>query len=150
MTEQLPASESHFVVTRIASPSLCACGLLAAGDSEMAFTAALHTYFAVSAIEGVTVEGLSGVTYTDSLAGGTQVVQEGPVIFDREVDRIYLAAPDAAMKVSRADSCGLVIREVADSAVSIGKHLSCPSVSATYIHTCLILRCLLCCVCVSC
>lgn len=69
------------------------------GDAEMAFTAALHTYFAASAIEGVTVEGLSGVTYTDSLAGGARVVQEGPVVFDREVDRIYLAAPDAAMKI---------------------------------------------------
>lgn len=68
----------------------------------MAFTAALHTYFAVSSIDAVTVEGLSGVTYTDSLAGGARVVQEGPVVFDREVDRIYLAAPDAAMKVSEA------------------------------------------------
>lgn len=65
----------------------------------MSFTAALHTYFAVSSIDSVTVEGLSGVTYTDSLAGGAKVVQEGPVVFDREVDRIYLAAPDAAMKV---------------------------------------------------
>jgi D-hexose-6-phosphate mutarotase len=74
----------------------------------MSFTAALHTYFAASAIEGVTVEGLSGVTYTDSLAGGARVVQEGPVVFDREVDRIYLAAPDAAMKVrheKEVDGC---------------------------------------------
>lgn len=69
------------------------------GDKEMAFTAALHTYFAVSAIESVTVEGLSGVTYTDSLQGGVKVVQDGPVVFDQEVDRIYLAAPDAAMKI---------------------------------------------------
>lgn len=66
----------------------------------MAFTAALHTYFAVSAIESVTVDGLSGVTYSDSLQGGVKVVQDGPVVFDQEVDRIYLAAPDAAMKVS--------------------------------------------------
>lgn len=73
--------------------------VLVAGDSEMAFTAALHTYFAVSDIAGVTVEGLGGVTYTDSLQGGVKVVQQGPVVFDREVDRIYLAAPDAAMKV---------------------------------------------------
>jgi glucose-6-phosphate 1-epimerase len=65
----------------------------------MSFTAALHTYFAVSSIDAVTVEGLSGVTYTDSLAGGSQVVQEGPVVFDKEVDRIYLEAPDAAIKV---------------------------------------------------
>lgn len=65
----------------------------------MSFTAALHTYFTVSAIEAVSVEGLGGVTYTDSLQGGSKVVQEGPVVFDQEVDRIYLAAPDAAMKV---------------------------------------------------
>lgn len=68
----------------------------------MAFTAALHTYFAVSAIQHVCVEGLGGVTYTDSLAGGARVVQDGPVLFDREVDRIYLAAPDAAMRVRAA------------------------------------------------
>lgn len=76
--------------------------MLLAGSGEMAFTAALHTYFTVSAIQHVAVEGLAGVTYTDSLAGGARVVQEGPVVFDREVDRIYLAAPDAAMKVRRA------------------------------------------------
>lgn len=121
--------------------SLCACGLLAAGDSEMAFTAALHTYFAVSAIEGVTVEGLSGVTYTDSLAGGARVVQQGPVMFDREVDRIYLAAPDAAMKVRSAGSCGWVIREFANSTVWVAKHMSWAG---------LLLRCLLCCLCCVC
>ena len=38
--------------------------------------------------------GLEGTTYTDSLAGGAKVVQEGLVVFDKEVDRIYVAAPD--------------------------------------------------------
>jgi D-hexose-6-phosphate mutarotase len=47
----------------------------------------------------ISVKGLDGVTYTDSLAGGARVVQAGAVTFDREVDRIYLAAPDSAMKV---------------------------------------------------
>lgn len=74
------------------------------GDSEMSFTAALHTYYKISSIDKVSVEGLSGVTYTDSLAGGQQVQQQGPVVFDGEVDRIYLAAPDAAIKVIDAGS----------------------------------------------
>eukprot|EP00879_Flechtneria_rotunda_P008072 GHRR01008456.1.p1 GENE.GHRR01008456.1~~GHRR01008456.1.p1 ORF type:complete len:216 (+),score=86.37 GHRR01008456.1:152-799(+) len=69
------------------------------GDREMAFTAALHTYYKISSTNQVIVEGLEGVTYTDSLAGGQQVKQQGPVLFDREVDRIYLQAPDAAIKV---------------------------------------------------
>lgn len=72
----------------------------------MAFTAALHTYFAVSSgIQHISIQGLEGVTYTDSLAGGARVTQEGPVIFDREVDRIYLSAPDTAMQV-----CDAVLR----------------------------------------
>eukprot|EP00879_Flechtneria_rotunda_P025664 GHRR01027298.1.p2 GENE.GHRR01027298.1~~GHRR01027298.1.p2 ORF type:complete len:140 (+),score=53.72 GHRR01027298.1:578-997(+) len=65
----------------------------------MAFTAALHTYYKISSTNQVIVEGLEGVTYTDSLAGGQQVKQQGPVLFDREVDRIYLQAPDAAIKI---------------------------------------------------
>lgn len=72
----------------------------AAGDVEMSFTAALHTYYKISSIDKVTVEGLSGVAYSDSLAGGQKVQQEGPVLFDKEVDRIYLAAPDSAIRVS--------------------------------------------------
>lgn len=78
------------------------------GDSEMSFTAALHTYYKISSIENVKVEGLSGVTYTDSLAGGQKVQQEGPVVFDKEVDRIYLAAPDSAMKIVDSGSGAVV------------------------------------------
>jgi glucose-6-phosphate 1-epimerase len=70
----------------------------------MSFTAALHTYFAVSSIDAVKVTGLEGVSYSDSLAGGAKATQEGPVVFDREVDRIYLGAPDAAMQVRGAGS----------------------------------------------
>eukprot|EP00878_Enallax_costatus_P002464 GHUV01002644.1.p2 GENE.GHUV01002644.1~~GHUV01002644.1.p2 ORF type:complete len:282 (+),score=70.65 GHUV01002644.1:245-1090(+) len=69
------------------------------GDSELSFTAALHTYYHVSSIDKVTVEGLSGTTYSDSLAGGQEVQQEGPVVFDREVDRIYLKAPDSGIRI---------------------------------------------------
>jgi len=67
----------------------------------MSFTAALHTYFTISSIDQVTVQGLEGVTYTDSLAGGREVEQQGPVVFDQEVDRIYLATPQAPIKVGQ-------------------------------------------------
>jgi len=67
--------------------------VLNSGSSPMSFTCALHTYFAVPSISEVQVLGLEGTTYTDSLAGGAKVVQEGPVVFDKEVDRIYVAAP---------------------------------------------------------
>lgn len=63
------------------------------GSSPMEFTAALHTYYQVPAIGDVRVTGLEGTTYSNSLAGGERVVQEGPVVFDREVDRIYINTP---------------------------------------------------------
>jgi D-hexose-6-phosphate mutarotase len=70
-----------------------------AGTEEMSFTAALHTYFKISAIGNVSVSGLDGITYTDSLQGGQSVQQSGDVIFDQEVDRIYLAVPDSGVQV---------------------------------------------------
>eukprot|EP00877_Chromochloris_zofingiensis_P012390 jgi/Chrzof1/7404/Cz02g22020.t1 len=64
------------------------------GSSDLEFTAALHTYYKISDISKVRVEGLDGVTYSDSLQGGQKIKQEGDVTFDREVDRIYVQAPD--------------------------------------------------------
>lgn len=70
------------------------------------FTAALHTYFVVAppapsggggGIAALSVEGLSGTTYSDSLDAGVEKPQQGAVTFDQEVDRIYLNAPDAGI-----------------------------------------------------
>lgn len=66
----------------------------------MAFTAALHTYFAVSDIDRVRVEGLDGARFTDSLQGGKELTQEGPVVFREEVDRVYVGTPDDGIVVS--------------------------------------------------
>lgn len=70
------------------------------GQGAMKFTAALHTYFSVSDASKARVEGLDGVAYTDSLQGGKELRQEGPVVFREEVDRIYLRVPDDSVRVS--------------------------------------------------
>jgi glucose-6-phosphate 1-epimerase len=58
------------------------------------FTAALHTYFAVSDVSNASVEGLQGVPYLDSLAGREQKVEQAQAVtFPHEVDRIYLGVP---------------------------------------------------------
>jgi glucose-6-phosphate 1-epimerase len=57
----------------------------------MRFEEALHTYFAVSDIRNVTVEGLHG-RYIDTV-GGHNIAREhgaGPIRFESETDRIYL------------------------------------------------------------
>lgn len=59
------------------------------GTSSVEITSALHTYLSVAAIEQTRVQGLAGAPYLDTIDGHQVKRQEGEVIFDREVDRIY-------------------------------------------------------------
>lgn len=60
--------------------------------APVVLTEALHTYFAVSDIAKVEVAGLDGATYLDKLEGFARKRQAGPIVIDREVDRIYESA----------------------------------------------------------
>jgi glucose-6-phosphate 1-epimerase len=60
------------------------------GTAPFTFEDALHSYFAVSDIGKVHVEGLDGVTYIDKVDGRKQKTQSGPIDFAGETDRIYL------------------------------------------------------------
>ncbi len=51
-------------------------------------TAALHSYFAVSAITNVSVEGLDKIPYFDALTAENKI-QKGRVTVQEEVDRVY-------------------------------------------------------------
>ena len=65
---------------------------------------ALHTYFAISNIREVAVDGLDGCPYLDKVDGFKRKQQDGAVSFSGETDRIYLDSTadclidDAAMK----------------------------------------------------
>jgi D-hexose-6-phosphate mutarotase len=63
------------------------------GHEPFTLTQALHTYFHVGDIASARVEGLQGCDYVDRLAADARVRQEGPVVIDREVDRIYVGCP---------------------------------------------------------
>lgn len=76
------------------------------GNASFDFTAALHTYFTVPDVAELSVEGLVATSYSDSLDNGSEKKQTGPVLFDREVDRIYLNAPDAGIVAKNAVSKG--------------------------------------------
>ncbi len=58
------------------------------------YTAALHSYFNVSDIQNVSVLGLENRTYLDQLDNMESKVQEGPVIFNAELDNIYYDTRD--------------------------------------------------------
>lgn len=55
---------------------------------------ALHSYFAVSDVREVRVEGVDGLGYIETLADWEQRVQQGNLGFAGETDRIYLQAPE--------------------------------------------------------
>jgi glucose-6-phosphate 1-epimerase len=60
------------------------------GSDPFAFEIALHTYFAVSDIATISVEGLGGCGYVDKVAGGARRRQDdGPLRIMGEVDRVY-------------------------------------------------------------
>ncbi|WOL13856.1 glucose-6-phosphate 1-epimerase [Canna indica] len=58
------------------------------------FTFAYHTYFSVSDISEVRVEGLETLDYFDNLKGKERFTEQGDAItFESEVDKIYLGTP---------------------------------------------------------
>lgn len=63
------------------------------GDAPITITQALHTYFNVGDVSGVRVEGLEGCEYIDKTGSDARIRQEGPILIDREVNRIYLGCP---------------------------------------------------------
>ncbi|MBK8046381.1 MAG: D-hexose-6-phosphate mutarotase [Anaerolineales bacterium] len=65
-----------------------------AGATPFGFTTALHTYLRVHDVEAATVEGLQGLRFRDSAAGGVESVESAArLAIQGEVDRIYYAAP---------------------------------------------------------
>lgn len=60
------------------------------GDEAFTYNGALHTYFAVSDVSQITIHGVEGCFYLDNVADFAQKLQQGPIIINSEVDRIYL------------------------------------------------------------
>ncbi|KAG0482453.1 hypothetical protein HPP92_010537 [Vanilla planifolia] len=59
------------------------------------FTFAYHTYFTVSDISEVRIEGLETMDYLDNLRGKERFTEQGDAItFESEVDKIYLSTPN--------------------------------------------------------
>lgn len=63
------------------------------GTQPLVFSQALHSYFAVSDIRQVHVDGLDACRYVETLDGWQQREQYGALRFSGETDRIYLDTP---------------------------------------------------------
>jgi len=62
-------------------------------DHPVSISQALHTYFAVSDVRNVRVEGVEGLSYIDTLEDWKSTTQVGSLHFSGETDRIYQDAP---------------------------------------------------------
>jgi glucose-6-phosphate 1-epimerase len=72
------------------------------GDAPLAISQALHSYFAVSDVRHVAVEGLHGCRYIETLEDWQQRQQDGLLQFRGETDRIYLDTPAQLSILDRA------------------------------------------------
>jgi glucose-6-phosphate 1-epimerase len=90
------------------------------GTQDFRFGFALHSYFPVSDVRTARIEGLEGVLYINQLhPERARLLQEGPVRFAGETDRIYLHTPSRyqlldpgrgqAIRISAADCRSVVI-----------------------------------------
>lgn len=60
------------------------------GSNPFTWTGALHTYFQVSDIHQITIEGLEGCEYLDKVNNFRRKQQQGVITFASYVDRVYL------------------------------------------------------------
>lgn len=60
------------------------------GSEDFVISEALHAYFHVGDIARTRLFGLDGVTYADKVRDFARQVQQGPITFSGETDRVYL------------------------------------------------------------
>lgn len=61
------------------------------GTQAFTLGEALHTYFHISDVAQMSIRGLEGCDYWDKAGGKSELCkQQGPIVIDREVDRVYM------------------------------------------------------------
>ena len=60
------------------------------GDCDLTVSEALHTYFQISDIGSVRINGLGGCAYWNKVGGSSLEKQEGVIRFSGETDRVYI------------------------------------------------------------
>ena len=67
------------------------------GQDPFELGEALHTYFNISDISNISVGGLHGVTYWDTVGQVGKKQQNGPIAFKQETDRVYIDSPQSCV-----------------------------------------------------
>lgn len=91
--EGWPRDASLTFVVRLAGDLSMSLETHNRGDTPLTLSQALHSYFAVSDVRQVHVEGLQGCRYIDTLQDWQELRQQSELGFGSETDRIYLDTP---------------------------------------------------------
>lgn len=72
--------------------------------SEQAITigSALHTYFEISSVDQISIQGLENRPFIDTLDGNKRKTETTPITIDAEIDRIYLDEEDTCVIVDQS------------------------------------------------
>lgn len=82
------------------------------GKKEFEFNNGLHTYFSVTDINRISVEGLAGSKLIDFVGLKTEETEKRTSIpFDRETDRVYLSAPDTVLVQDNGSGREIIIEK---------------------------------------
>lgn len=85
----------ELTVTATGSTLALALAVVNTGAAAFEFTGALHTYLRVADVRRAVVRGLQHARYRDKALGTDGNLETAPELaFDREIDRVYYAAPD--------------------------------------------------------
>lgn len=89
-TATLWACPTELTLTVIVGPALeLALTTTNSGSAPVQISAALHSYFAVSDIGAIRIEGLDDTLFRDAVNGDRICRQCGPIRFHGELDRVY-------------------------------------------------------------
>ncbi|XP_077252153.1 putative glucose-6-phosphate 1-epimerase isoform X2 [Tasmannia lanceolata] len=81
-------------------------------NKPFSFSFAYHTYFSVSDISEVRIEGLETLDYLDNLCRRERFTEQGDAItFESEVDRVYLSSPNVIAVLDHEKKRTFVIRK---------------------------------------
>lgn len=86
----------------------------------LVFEEALHTYFAISSIHEIAVDGLEGTTYIDKTDGFTRKVQpDAPIRIGKETDQVHLNTAAACTISDPSWNRRIVIRKTGSSSTVV-------------------------------
>ncbi|KAK1686197.1 hypothetical protein QYE76_047045 [Lolium multiflorum] len=83
-----------------------------ADAKSFTFTFAYHTYFSISDISEIRVEGLETLDYLDNLQDRARFTEQGDaIVFESELDRIYLGTPSKIAIIDHEKKRTFVVRK---------------------------------------